>query len=210
MADAWQVLGFQGVGLVEGIREDGWRSGILEHVAKWDPVIFGPMAEGMLAEDEAKKRESELTTPQYEIPESYDLALSQLKKRSQQKMPGYDEAMAGIQQATAANATGAQQLSSGPEAIMAQSGIYGDEMSQIQDLGSRASQWQQQQQAQYARGLQGRAGMETQQFEYNQWLPWQIEKNEIASMRYAGQGAQASGSDTMGAAGVQAASIFSK
>ena len=160
---------------------------------------------GLMGMSEANKREEALGgPPQYEIPESYDLALSQMKKRSKQQMPGYDEAMAGIQQDAAANATGANQLSSGPEAIMAQNSIYGNEMAQIQDLGSRASQWQQQQQAQYARGLQGRAGMETQQFEYNQWLPWQIQKNEIASLRGAGNTAVASGMDNMMATGVQA------
>jgi len=190
---------------------DTFWSGVGDYFTKWDPVLIGPIIEGVRADDEAKKREKALgSSPEFQIPESYDLALEQLRKRQKDTMPGYDEAMAGIQQETAANVTGAQQLSSGPEAIMAQSGIYGDQQARIQDLGMRASQWQQQQQQQYAQMLQGRAGMEMQQFEYNQWLPWQIQKNEIASLRGAGQAAQQSGADTMGAAGVQAASIFSK
>lgn len=175
-----------------------------------DPVLIGPIFEGIRAEDEATKRENALgESPKFEIPESYTLALNELKKRSKEKMPGYDEAMAGIQQETAANATGAQQLSSGPDAIMAMSGIYGDEQAKVQDLGMRASQWQRQQEQQYAQMLKGQAGLETQQWEYNDWMPWQQKKNEISSMRNAGQATADQGADNMGAVGMNAASIFS-
>jgi hypothetical protein len=51
--------------------------------------------------------------------------------------------------------------------------------------------------------------METQQWEYNEWIPWQQQMNEIAAQRYAGQGMQTSGSDTMAAAGVTAANMLS-
>jgi hypothetical protein len=208
--DWWQSLGFQGVGLVEDIRDKGWKDGFLGHVSKWDPILFGPIAEGILAEDEAKSREKELgPAPTFNIPEGYDFALKQLRKRQNQQMPGYGAAMAGIEQAAAANATGVSQLMSGPDAVMAQSGIYGDKVAQIQDLSARARQWQQEQRDRYAQGLRGRAGLEAEQFEYNQWLPWQIGKNEAAAMRYAGQQAQQSGADTMGAAGMNLATILS-
>jgi len=168
-----------------------------------EPLFLAPLVSGLNDTEEANKREKALgSSPEYQIPESYDLALEQLRKRQKDTMPGYDEAMAGIQQETAANVTGAQQLSSGPEAIMAQSGIYADQQARIQDLGMRASQWQQQQQQQYAQMLQGRAGLEAQQFEYNEWIPWQQQKNEIASLRGAGSQAIASGIDSMGAGAV--------
>jgi hypothetical protein len=177
----------------------------------FDPILIGPLVDASRAEDEASRREEALgESPKFEIPESYDLALSQLKKRQKQQMPGYNEAMAGIQQETAANATGAQQLLSGPNAIQATNSLYGDEQARIQDLGARASQWQQQQQQQYASMLQGRAGLETQQWEYNENIPWQINKNEINAMRNTGQAMADQGADNMGAVGMNAASIFSK
>lgn len=123
-------------------------------------------------------------------------------------MPGYDAMQAGIMDEAAANATGVAQLTSGPEAVMGTSSVYNNQANQLRDLGMRASQWQQEQEMRYLGAQQGRGELEQQQFEYNKWLPWQIEKNEIASLRGAGQQMQASGLDTLGATGMQAASMF--
>jgi len=189
---------------------DTFWGGVGDYFSKWDPVLIGPMIDSVRADKEAQRREDALgASPKFEIPESYTLALNQLKKRQKEQMPGYDEAMAGIQQGAAADMTGAQQLSSGPNAIMAQSGIYGDQMARMQDLGARASQWQREQEQRYAQMLQGQAGLEAQQFEYNEWIPWQTQKNEINAMRNAGQSAQKSGSDTMMSAAITGASMFS-
>lgn len=175
-----------------------------------DPIIFGPIAEGMVATREADDREAALgAAPQFEIPSSYDKYTKLMKERSEQQMPGYDAMSTDIQEQAAANATGVSQLSSGPQAIMNMDAVYGDQATQLRDLGMRASEWQNQAQMGYQQAQYGRGQLEQQQFEYNEWLPWQIQKNEIASLRTAGQQMSASGSDNMGAAGVSAASMFS-
>lgn len=161
-----------------------------------EPLFLAPLVSGLNDVDEAAEREKALgPAPKFEIPSSYDQYTKLMKERSEQQMPGYDAMSTDIQEQAAANATGVSQLSSGPEAIMNMDAVYGDQSTQLRDLGMRASEWQNQAQMGYQQALYGRGQLEQQQFEYNEWLPWQIEKNEIASMRTAGQQMAASGTE---------------
>jgi hypothetical protein len=91
---------------LSGVAGDDFWSGVGDYFVKWDPILIGPIIEGLRAEDEAKRREEELgPSPTFNIPEGYDFALKQLRKRQNQQMPGYGANMAGIEQAAAANAT---------------------------------------------------------------------------------------------------------
>lgn len=193
---------YTGGDLVGSARESGW-SGVGDHIAKWDPILLGPIIEGIRKTDEASAREAALgDAPKFEIPSNYDQYMNVMKERAGQQMPGYDAMSQDIQEAAAANATGVAQLSSGPEAVMGMDAVYGDQASQLRDLGMRASQWQNQAELGYQQAQYGRGALEQQQFEYNEWLPWQIKKNEIASMRNAGNQMAAGGTDGMGAGAV--------
>ena len=54
------------------------------------------------------------------------------------------------------------------------------------------------------------AAYENMEFEYNEWLPWQIAKNEIASIRGTGQQQLIGGLDQAAAAGIQGANIYNQ
>ena len=168
-----------------------------------DPLFLGPIITGITDNQAAKDAEKLRTDPpKFEIPKSYDDYVKQMKERSQQQMPGFDAMKTGIEEAAAANATGVGQLESGPEAIMGMNDVYGEQTNQLRDLGMRASAWQNEQQLGYQQAVQGRGVLEQQQFDYNEWLPWQIKKNEIASMRNAGNQMVSQGSDAQAAAGM--------
>jgi len=174
-----------------------------------DPIIFGPIAEGVRRSKSAEAMEAELGgLPAYEVPESYDRYTQMMRDRAQQQMPGYDTMQEDIMGQAAANATGVGQLSSGPEAVMGTGLAYQDASNQLQDLGLRAATYKQGNQQAYAGAVQGRSPYETMEYEYNQWIPWQIGMNEAMSMRNAGQAAQQSGTDTMGASAVTGLSMI--
>jgi hypothetical protein len=168
-----------------------------------EPLFTAPLVSGRSKTKEAAAREAALGgPPEFQVPSSYDQYTSLLKERAGQQMPGYDDMSSDIQQQAAANATGVTQLTSGPEAVMGINSVYNNQANQLRDLGMRASQWQQEQEMRYLGAQQGRGELEQQQFEYNQWLPWQIQKNEIASLRGAGNQMVASGMDNLGAGAV--------
>ena len=175
-----------------------------------DPIIFGPIADSMGKTREAEKREKALgESPKYEIPESVDQYEEMMRTLSQGETPGYDLMKEDIQERGAADMTGVSQLSSPEQALSGAGAVSYDQMNQLSDLGMRAFEWRDQANLGYAGAMQDTAQQEAMQYEYNEWLPWQIAKNEIASLRGAGQAAQQSGTDTMGAAGIQAVSMFS-
>ena len=218
MADKWynstlaQTL--MGPGHIEGVALSGasgdtfW-SGVGDYFSKWDPVFLGPIIDGFRAEDRADAMEAELgPLPEYQVPESYDRYTQMMRDRAQQQMPGYETMQEDIMGQSAANATGVGQLSSGPEAVMGTGLAYQDASNQLQDLGLRAATYKQGNQQAYAGAVQGRSPYETMEYEYNQWIPWQIGMNEAMSMRNAGMGAQQSGSDTMGAAAMTGLSMI--
>jgi hypothetical protein len=175
-----------------------------------EPLFSAPLVSGLNAIDEAKKREKALGgPPQYEIPESVDQYEEMMRTLSQGEVPGYGLMKEDIQERGAADMTGVSQLSSPEQALSGVREVSYDQMNQLSDLGMRAFEWRDQANLGYAGAMQNTAQQETMQYEYNEWLPWQIAKNEIASLRGAGQAAQQSGTDTMGAAGIQAVSMFS-
>lgn len=140
---------------------------------------------------------------EYGVPESVDKYIDYMGTLSRQQMPGYNLMQQGIQQTTAAGLTGARQLAgSGPAALGALGGLMSDRQRQLRQLGIMASQYQRGAQQDYAGAIMSRAPYEQQQFEYNQWLPWQMKMNEAMGLRGAGQQQLMSGIDQTAAAGI--------
>jgi len=127
-----------------------------------------------------------------------------MKRNAAGQMPGYDQEMAGIEQGTAQTLTGVRQLAGNQASAMA--GLLGatsNQQDRVRELGIRALQYRQQQQQNLGQAYLQRAGAENQQFEYNQWLPWQMKKNQVDSLRGAGTQNIYGGLDQMGAAAIQ-------
>ena len=151
----------------------------------------------------ANRMEKGLTTPKYEIPKGLEDYESLMKRNAQGQMPGYDQEMAGIEQGTARTLTGVRQLASNQSSAMA--GLLGSTSNQqdrVRELGVRALQYRQQQQQNLGQAYLQRAQAENQQFEYNQWLPWQMKKNQIQSLRGAGTQNIYGGLDSMASAAI--------
>ena len=161
-------------------------------------------------EDTANQKEAALGgAPKFGIPKSQLEYEEVMKGYSKQNMPGYADmvnqarATSDYQTASAGRVAGSQYgalgganaAQAGRKKYLRQLGIANDSYKSNAEAGAIEAQM-------------GRAPYEQMQFDYNEWLPWQIAKNEIASIRGAGQQQLTSGLDNAGASAIHATNIY--
>ena len=134
-----------------------------------------------------------------------------MRKRVRQGMPGYDAISQGID-STAATSMGASARAAGSQ-VGAQAGAnlaLNKRRRDIRQLGIAAQQYRDRAEFQSGQATKSRAPYEMAQYEYNEWLPWQIAKNEIAGIRGTGQQQLMTGLDQGAAAGIHTANLFAQ
>lgn len=149
----------------------------------------------------------DLELPEYKVPESYDKFLGLQQTRQRQEMPGLAAQRADINQSTAATLSGAQNLG-GADAAAVLLGANQDRMRALRQLGIAASQYRDQAQRDYAAALAGRSQYEDKAFEYNQWIPYQWERQSLENQQMSWQNRAWQAQDLGAAVGIQGANMF--
>lgn len=165
---------------------------------------------GTSMEDEARKKEAALgDAPKFAIPDSQIAFEEGMRKRMGKNMPGYSQMESDIN-STAATSMGASARVSGSQvgAMGGANRSMASRKRQLRQLGVANLQSQDTAKLQYGEAVKSRGQYEQAQFEYNEWLPWQIQKNEIAAIRGSGQQRLMSGLDQAAATGIYASSLF--
>jgi len=170
-----------------------------------DPIGYGPLVSGISDSSEAAKREKELgEAPKFEMPESLGQYQDLMKTRTRQEMPGLSQREAAIETGVAHGASAVGRMAdTGWGAQGAIDALQEGARKDMRSLGIEALQYQRGTEEQYGQSLQAQAPYDVMQWERDEWMPWQIAKNEIAALRGAGQASAASGSDAMTAAAMQ-------
>lgn len=173
------------------------------------------LAENLFGEDleqKAKDKEAALgAAPTFDIPESQLAFEDAMNKRVRKGMPGATQMREDID-STAATSMGASARAGGTQAA----GLGGANLALdrrrkgIRQLGIANEKFRSLAEAQRAEAVKSRAPYEIAQYEYNEWLPWQIEKNEIAALRGAGQQQLMTSLDRGAAAGIHGSNLFSQ
>ncbi len=160
--------------------------------------------------EEANRKEAALgDAHKFSIPQS-QLDYEQLMgSYAGQDMPNYSELV------NQARATSDYQAASAGRVASSQFGAMGGanaaqagRKKYLRQLGIANDAYKSNAEAGAIEAQMGRAPYEQMQFEYNEFLPWQIAKNEIASIRGVGQQQLTSGLDTAAAAGIHATNIY--
>jgi len=150
----------------------------------------------------ANKKFNKLLTnrPQYEIPKEYEEILNQYKTAYASNMPGYSQTLANIEQAGARSRGAAERGAISSNAYGAQVGdLYQKELDALQNLRMQQEQYKVGQLDKMA-GAQSMLGeQKSQQWNINQYVPWQTEVNRWGEK--AGTGMQNLFSGIQGMAG---------
>ena len=180
------------------------------------PMALG-IAEGQIEslfgkswEEEAREKEKELgPAPTFSIPESQRRYEDYMKTRSRQAMPGSEFMEQNIEDTTSDTLSRAGRVAdTGWGAQGAGLRATEDRRRRLRKMGSMQEQYKPAATADAAGAVKSRTPYETAQYEYNEWLPWQIQKNEIAALRGAGQQQMMSTLDRGAAAGIYGANIY--
>lgn len=159
---------------------------------------------GYNMEDEAIAKEKALgDAPKMGIPDSQIAFEEGMRKRMGSNMPGYSQMESDIN-STAATGMGASARVSDSQ-VGALGGANRSMVSRKRDLrrlGVANLQSQDTATVQYGEAVKSRVPYEQAQFETNEWLPWQINKNEIAAIRGSGQQQLMTSLDQGAAAGI--------
>jgi hypothetical protein len=139
---------------------------------------------GFGLEDEAARKEAALgEAPKFETPESQIAFEESMRKRIRQGMPGATQ-MREDMDATAATSMGASARAGGTQAA----GLGGANLALdrrkkgIRQLGIANQQFRSLAEAQRAEAVKSGAQYEIAEYEYNEWLPWQIASHRISTM----------------------------
>ena len=161
-------------------------------------------------EEQAEEKEKQLgPAPTFSIPESQKRYEDYMKTRSRQAMPGSELMEQSIEDTTSDTLSRAGMVANtGWGAQGAGLGATENRRRRLRKLGSMQEQYKRAAQTDYAGAVKSRTPYETMQYEYNEWLPWQIQKNEIASIRGAGQQQLMTGMDRGAAMGIYGANMY--
>jgi hypothetical protein len=167
---------------------------------------------GVSWEEEAKKKDAALgPAPTFEMPQSQLDYEKLLNARKRQEMPGHSDALAQADIQRSLQAAGAARVAGSPYGAQAGLGLAeGNRRRQLRRLGIEQEAYTSMAEDASTQAAMQRAPFEQMQFEYNEWLPWQIAKNEIASIRGTGQQQLISGLDNAAAYGIQGAQLWSQ
>lgn len=125
--------------------------------------------------------------PQYEIPKEYESILGMYKTAMAGNAPGYSQSLANMEQAGARARGAAERGAISSVSYGSQvSDIYQKELDAIQNLGVQQEQWKASQMQNVA-GAQGMLGeQKAQQWNVNQYVPWQTEMNRLGEQKATG------------------------
>lgn len=126
--------------------------------------------------------------PQYTIPSELDNMLDLARQRANaQELPGQSliENKLGAQTAYGQRAA-EKYAGTGGQALGAVTGLYGQQMGAVRDLGIQFANFRAQREAELGRAQQVYAQAQDKQWEINQWLPAQYKYNELQSQKQAG------------------------
>jgi len=136
----------------------------------------------------ANKALKNFELPQYTIPGAYEDMLSMYKQRAAaNELPGQSliENKLGAQTAFGQRAAEKYAGTSG-QALGAVTGLYGQQMNAVRDLGIQFANFKAQRQAELGQAQQVMAQAQDKQWEINQWLPAQYKYNQLQSQKQAG------------------------
>jgi len=152
----------------------------------------------------ANKALKNFKLPQYTIPSELENMLSMYQQRANaQELPGQSlvENKLGAQTAFGQRAAEKYAGTSG-QALGAVTGLYGQQMDAVRDLGIKFADFKSQRQAELGQAQQIMAQAQDKQWEINQWLPAQYKYNELQSQKQAGASNLWGGMQDMAGAGM--------
>lgn len=125
--------------------------------------------------------------PQYEIPKEYESILGMYKTAMAGNAPGYDQTLANIGQSGARARGAAERGAISSVSYGSQVGdIYQKELDAIQNLGVQQEQWKASQMQNVAGAQAAMGEQKAQQWNVNQYVPWQTEMNRYGEQRATG------------------------
>lgn len=152
----------------------------------------------------ANKALKNFKLPQYTIPSELENMLSMYQQRANaQELPGQSlmENKLGAQTAFGQRAAEKYAGTAG-QALGAVTGLYGQQMNAVRDLGIKFADFKAQRQNELGRAQQIMAEAQDKQWEINQWLPAQYKYNELQSQKQAGASNLWGGLQDMAGAGM--------
>jgi hypothetical protein len=173
------------------------------------------LVENLIGQDMSKEAEKKRAAlgepPKFEIPQSQLDHEKLMRTRARQEMPGAAQMRAGIEAQTG-QAAGAASMAAGSQvgALAGSNLAQSNRRRQLRQLGIAGQVYSDRAQMGNIQATASRAPYEQMQFEYNEWLPWQIAKNEIASIRGVGQQQLVGGLDRLAATGIQGANMYAQ
>jgi hypothetical protein len=125
--------------------------------------------------------------PQYEIPKEYESILGMYKTAMAGNAPGYSQSLANMEQAGARARGAAERGAISSVSYGSQvSDIYQKELDAIQNLGVQQEQWKASQMQNVAGAQAAMGEQKAQQWNVNQYVPWQTEMNRYGEQRATG------------------------
>jgi len=125
--------------------------------------------------------------PQYEIPKEYESILGMYKTAMAGNAPGYSQSLANMEQAGARARGAAERGAISSVSYGSQvSDIYQKELDAIQNLGVQQEQWKASQMQNVAGAQAAMGEQKAQQWNVNQYVPWQTEMNRLGEQRATG------------------------
>ena len=125
--------------------------------------------------------------PQYEIPKEYESILGMYKTAMAGNAPGYSQSLANMEQAGARARGAAERGAISSVSYGSQVGdIYQKELDAIQNLGVQQEQWKASQMQNVAGAQAAMGEQKAQQWNVNQYVPWQTEMNRLGEQRATG------------------------
>ena len=161
-------------------------------------------------EDEANAKEKKLgDAPKFGIPQSQQEYEQLMNSKVGQNMPGYGDMLAQIEAQTAYQSVSSGMASGSQYGAMAgQNAAQSNRRRYLRQLGITNEGYKSGAELGAIQATASRTPSEIMQYEYNENIPWQIAKNEIASIRGTGQQQLIHGLDNAAAYGIYGSQMF--
>lgn len=125
--------------------------------------------------------------PKYEIPKEYQDVLAKYQQAYAGNMPGYEQTLSKFGKARERAIGASERGAISSSAYGAQVGdIYQKELDALQNLGIQQEQYKTGMLGNVAQAQTALAGQKEQQFNINQYVPWQTEMNRYGEMQKTG------------------------
>lgn len=146
-------------------------------------IIGGIQASGA----NKKLNQLQANRPQYQIPKEYEDILNQYKMSYASDMPGYAQTLSNIGQAGARARGAAERGAISSNAYGAQvSDLYQKELDALQGLRVQQEQYKTAQLGNIAQAQGALGAQKSEQWNINQFLPWQTEMNRYSEQKSTG------------------------